>query len=104
MRCRHIGSVLAYLDLLRSIGKKVLEECCGQALELNKVTYTFIKNSIAALAEELMENADIVHRNEDKNKGAYVMSPLSADISHLLAKSQSLVEQAQKGGYQDENH
>ena len=92
------------LGFAKKYGKKVLEECCGQALELNKVTYTFIKNSIAALAEELMENADIVHRNEDKNKGAYVMSPLSADISHLLAKSQSLVEQAQKGGYQDENH
>ena len=31
------------------------------------------------------------------------MSSASADIKRLLAKSQSLVEQAQQGGRQDEN-
>ena len=76
---------------------------CRQALELNKVTYTFIKNSIPAIAAELSDSADISRKNEDKNKGAYVMSPSASDINHLLAKSKSLVEQAQKGGRPDEN-
>lgn len=88
----------------RKYGKKAPEECCRQALELNKVTYTFIKNSIPAIAEESVGSADVSRRNKDKNKGAYVMNPSSADINRLLAKSQSLVEQAQKGGYRNENH
>lgn len=104
MRYRPIDSALAYLDLLRNTKKKVLEECCRQALELNKVTYTFIKNSIPAIAEESVDSADVSRRNEDKNKGAYVMNPSSSDINRLLAKSQSLVEQAQKGGHHDEDY
>ena len=91
------------LGFAKKYGKKVLEECCRQALGLNKVTYTFIKNSIPAIAEELTDHTEVSRRNEDKNKGAYVMSSASADINRLLAKSQSLVEQAQKGGRHDEN-
>ena len=49
-----------------------------------------------------VKNTEISQRNEEKNKGAYVMSSASADINRLLAKSQSLVEQAQKGGRHDE--
>ena len=60
-------------------------------------------NSIPAIAEELTDHTEVSRRNEDKNKGAYVMSSASADINRLLAKSQSLVEQAQKGGRHDEN-
>lgn len=89
------------LGFAKKYGKKALEECCRQALELNKVTYTFIKNSIPAIAAELIDTADISYRNEDKNKGAYVMSPSATDINRLLAKSQSLVEQAKKGGSHD---
>lgn len=91
------------LGFARKYNKKVLEECCRQALELNKATYTFIKNSIPAIAAELSDSADISRKNEDKNKGAYVMSPSASDINHLLAKSKSLVEQTQKGGRPDEN-
>ena len=91
MRCRPIGNALAYLVLLRDTEKKVLEECCRQALGLNKITYTFIKNSVPAIAEELTDSTKISQRNEEKNKGAYVMSSASADINRLLAKSQSLV-------------
>ena len=61
-----------------------------------------IKNSVPAIAEELTDSTEISQRNEEKNKGAYVMSSASADINRLLAKSQSLVEQAQKGGRHDE--
>ena len=66
-------------------------------LKLNKVTYTFIKNSVPTIAEGQTGSAEISRRNEDKNKGAYIMSSASADINRFLSKSQFLVEQAQKG-------
>ena len=99
MRCRPIGNALAYLVLLRDTEKKCWKNAAGR---LNKITYTFIKNSVPAIAEELTDSTKISQRNEEKNKGAYVMSSASADINRLLAKSQSLVEQAQKGGHHDE--
>ena len=57
------------LGFAKKYGKKVLEECCRQALGLNKVTYTFIKNSIPAIAEELTDHTEVSRRNEDKNRG-----------------------------------
>ena len=81
----------------------MLVECCRQALGLNKVTYTFIKNSIPAIAEEITDHTEVSRRNEDKNIGSSVMSSAAADIKCFVAKSQSLVEQAQKGGRHDEN-
>ena len=80
----------------------MLEECCRQALGLNKDTYAFIKNSVPAIAEELTDSTEISQRNEEKNIVAYVMSSAFADINRLLVKSQYLVEQAQKGGNHDE--
>lgn len=32
----------------------------------NKATYTFIKNSIPAITEDLADSADVAHWNEDK--------------------------------------
>jgi len=86
------------LGFAKKYNKRVLEECCRQAMELNKTTYTFIKNSIPAIADELMDAADHTRINEEKNRGAYVMSSSATDINHLLAKSQALVEKASKGG------
>ena len=47
------------LGFAKRYGKKVLEECCRQALGLNKITYTFIKNSVPAIAEELTDSTKI---------------------------------------------
>jgi transposase len=84
-------------------GKTALEETCRQALELNKTTYTFIKNSIAAIAEEFLTDSDRIKLNDDKNKGAYVMSPAATDIQRLLSKSQSLIDKSQKEGDNDDD-
>ena len=65
---------------------------------LNRVTYTFIKNSIPAVAAEMMTDADKRRLNDQKNKGAYVMSADASDIDKLLAKSKALTEEAGKGG------
>ena len=62
------------------------------------MTYTFIKNSIPAIGAEMMTDADKRSLNDQKNKGAYVMSPDASDIGKLLAKSKALAEEAGKGG------
>lgn len=40
------------LNYKKSYSKAILEECCRQALEMNHPTYTFVKNTIAAIASE----------------------------------------------------
>ena len=41
------------LSFTRKYSKQALEETCRQALELGKVNYTFIKNTIPVVAEDL---------------------------------------------------
>lgn len=89
---------MGILNFAKKYGRRVLEECCGQALELNRATYTFIKNSIPAIAAEMMTDEDRRKLNDRKNKGAYVMGRDASDIGKLLAKSKALAEEAGKGG------
>ena len=86
------------LNFAKKYSKQTLEECCRQALALNRVTYTFIKNSIPAIAAEMMTDEDRRKLNDQKNKGAYVMSADASDIGRLLAKSKALADEAGKGG------
>ena len=58
------------LNFAKKYSKHTLEECCRQALALNRVTYTFIKNSIPAIAAEMMTDEDRRKLNDQKNKGA----------------------------------
>ena len=50
----------------------------------------FIKNSIAAVAEEIGSAGFNTKLNEERNKGAFVMSPHAGDIERLLSKSSKL--------------
>ena len=86
------------LYFAKKYSKQTLEECCRQALALNRVTYTFIKNSIPAIAAEMMTDEDRRKLNDQKNIGAYVMSADASDIGRLLAKSKALADEAGKGG------
>jgi len=86
------------LEFAKKYNKKTLEECCRQAIEFNRTTYTFIKNSIPSIAAETITEADKRRINDPKNKGAYVMDADASDINHLLAKSRALVEEQQQGG------
>ena len=86
------------LEFAKKYNKKTLEECCRQAIEFNRTTYTFIKNSIPSIAAETITEADKRRINDQKNKGAYVMDADASDINHLLAKSRALVEEQQQGG------
>lgn len=89
---------IGILNFAKKYSKQTLEECCRQALDLNRVTYTFIKNSIPAVAAETMSDDDRRRLNDQKNKGAYVMSADASDLSKLLAKSKALADEAEKGG------
>ena len=84
---------IGVLSFARKYSKLTLEECCKQVIELNKITYTFIKNSIPAIAQETMTDADRRRINAERNKGAYVMDADASDLNHLLAKSRMLMEE-----------
>ena len=79
-------------------GKPVLEECCRRALEHGKTTYTFIKNTIPAVAEEMGVNIQ-KGKPIPNEKGGYVMGSGATDIDRLLDKSKKLAD-SQKGGDQ----
>ena len=91
-------SCIGVLNFAKKYSKRTLEECCRQALEFNKTTYTFIKNSIPAIAEETMTDADRRRINEEKNKGAYVMGSDASSLNHLLEKSRLLMDGTREGG------
>lgn len=87
---------LGVLNFTKKYSKQTLEECCKHALELNKVTYTFIKNSIPAIAEELGASSFDHKVNEERNQGAFVMSAAAMNIDNLLSRSQKLVRRTEK--------
>ena len=70
--------------------KLALEDCCKLAIDTNHISYSFIKNSIAAVAEEIGSAGFNTKLNEERNKGAFVMSPHAGDIDRLLSKSSKL--------------
>lgn len=70
-----------------------MEDCCRLALETNHISYSFIKNSIAAVAEEIGTAGFNTKLNEERNKGAFVMNPHAGDLDRLLMKSSKLVRE-----------
>lgn len=89
---------LGVLGFSKKCGRRVLEECCRQALEHGKTNYTYIKNSIQDVAEDIGTPEERAKLNEERNKGGYVMSADTMDINHLLSKSQKLAQETQKEG------
>lgn len=84
------------LSFAQKYGKAVLEETCKQALAYGKVTYTFVKNRIPVVAEDISKRTKSV--NEERNKGAFVMGSEATDINNLLSRSQLLARSKGKGG------
>jgi hypothetical protein len=73
-----------------------LEDCCKLAIENNHISYSFIKNSIAAVAEDLGPSGYNTKLNEERNQGGYLMDPHAGDISSLLSKSSRLADSQRK--------
>lgn len=86
------------LSFARKYSKAILEETCKQALEGGKVTYTFVKNRIPAVAEMIGVPNPAECMAEERNKGAFVMGADATDINNLLSRSQSLARGKGKGG------
>ena len=70
-----------------------LEDCCRLAIDTNHISYSFIKNSIAAVAEEIGTAGFNTKLNEERNKGAFIMSPHAGDLERLLSKSSKLAKE-----------
>ena len=83
---------LGVLNYSKKYGNHVLEECCRQALAANKISYTYIKNSIPAIAEDICTPQERSRINEERNRGGFVMSSDAMDVANLLSKSQKLAQ------------
>lgn len=87
---------LGILNFSKKYSKQALEMCCEKALACSHVTYTYIKNTIAAVAEELGASGYNTKVNEEKNKGGFVMNPDAMDLSKLLNRSQALAQRKER--------
>ena len=86
---------LGILNFTKKYSNKALEECCKQAISLNKQKYTFIKNTISVIADDLGD-AGYRHGSVQKKKptrGGYVMPPEASSIDTLLSRSKALADQ-----------
>ena len=87
---------LGVLNFTKKYSRQTLEECCKQALSLNKTTYTFIKNSIPVVAEDMGTSGYNTKINEERNQGGFIMSSEAMDIDNLLSRSQELTQKHRK--------
>jgi transposase len=81
---------IGILNYAKKYSKQILEECCKQAIEVGRPKYSYIKNSIAAVAEDLEGSKSSASLNEEKNRGAFIMDAQKMDVDNLLSRSQSL--------------
>ena len=83
---------LGVLNYSKKYGNHVLEECCRQALAADKVSYTYIKNSIPAIADDLSTPQERSRINEERNRGGFIMESDAMDVVNLLSKSRKLAQ------------
>lgn len=87
---------LGILNYSKKYGKPVLEECCKQAVEVDRLKYSYIKNSIAAVAEDMESTNASNAISEERNRGAFVMDASKMNVETLLSRSQELAHRKEK--------
>lgn len=87
---------IGVLGFTRKYSREALEECCSRALKAERVTYTYIKNTIPGVAEEMGESGYHSQKKPDRNSGAYVMDSSYSDMGRLLQRSRDLAEKSEK--------
>lgn len=87
---------LGILNFTRKYSNKTLEECCKQAISLNKQKYTFIKNTIPVIAEDLGLAGYNSPQKSTSERGGYVMAPETTSVDALLSRSKALADQERK--------
>ena len=76
--------------------KQKVEECCRQAVEVGRPRYTYIKNSIAAIAEDMESSKASNELSDERNRGAFVMDARKMNVDNLLSRSQELANRSEK--------
>ena len=94
---------MGILNFTKKYSRHALEDCCRMALDSGHASYTFIKNSIASVAEDIGSAGYNTKLNEERNKGAFVMSPHAGDIDNLLSKSSKLAATKKKEADDEED-
>ena len=84
------------LGFTKKYSREALEECCRRAVEAERTTYTYIKNTIGEVAEELGSGGYNTEKNRKRNEGAYVMDSSYSDMNTLLNRSRALADQSGK--------
>lgn len=88
---------LGILNFTKKYSNTALEECCRQAISLNKQKYTFIKNTIPVVAEDLgRAGYNDTSTGNDTRRGGFVMSSEATDLNSLLSRSQRLADEQRK--------
>ena len=83
---------LGILGFTKKYSKLALEDCCKAAVDTGHLSYTFIKNSIATVAEDIGARGYNTKLNEERNKGAFIMDSHAGDLENLLSRSYRLSE------------
>lgn len=93
---------LGILNFTKKYSHAALEECCRQAILFNKQKYTFIKNTIPVIAEDLGKAGySGPSKNNDTRRGGFVMSSDATDLNSLLSRSQRLADAQRKEAQDD---
>lgn len=87
---------LGVLNYSSKYGKRILEECCRQAVAAGKVSYSYIKNSIIGIAEDLGTPEEQPQANRQRNEGGFIMDPRAMDVGNLLSRSSRLAHDGGK--------
>ena len=87
---------MGVLGYTKKYSRAALEECCKRALADGKHTYTYIKNTIGPVAEELGAKGYNTEKNKKRNEGAYVMDSSYSDMDTLLNRSRILADKSGK--------
>lgn len=88
---------MGVLGFTKKYSRAALEECCKRALAAERTTYTYIKNTIGAVAEELGTEGYNTDKNKRRNEGSYIMDSSCSDMDKLLNRSRTLADQSGKG-------
>lgn len=88
---------MGVLGFTKKYSRAALEECCKRALAAERATYTYIKNTIGAIAEELGTEGYNTDKNKRRNEGSYIMDSSYSDMDKLLNRSRTLADQFGKG-------
>ena len=91
---------LGIINFRKKYTDLAMEECCRRAIECDRATYTFIKNTVSVVAEELGEKGCRKKTETKTKRGGYTMDSEATSIDHLLSRSNHLLASDHSGGDQ----